>query len=61
VNKETKQETCIHYWVIDGSHHGVCTYCGAECDFPTWEELARQKYKKSKRTGSMARARKECT
>lgn len=52
----TKQKTCVHYWIIDSSHHGVCRYCGAEQDFPSWDDLAYQHYTGSK---DKAKSRKE--
>jgi len=59
VNRDTKQETCIHYWVIDSSHHGVCKHCGAERDFPTWETLMQEEYRRAKAASVRSQAGKE--
>lgn len=48
----TKRKTCVHYWDIDSSHHGICRYCGAEQDFPSWDDLMYAEYKSSKRTAN---------
>ena len=37
---------CVHHWLIDQEHHGVCKKCGAKRRFPMFHEV--DKFRKKK-------------
>ena len=37
---KAKQKACVHHWLIDDQHQGVCKYCLAKKDFNPSKLLA---------------------